>query len=272
MRATLALAGHSFRRSRALILGLGLLFGGFQALAALVAATFEESQLFTRITALVPPYVRQAFGSSLFTMMSFSGLTALGYFHVAVVGTLVGLSIAVTTEPASEVERGFSDLIMARPVPRACPVTRSVVLLLVAATLTNLLMLAGTFGGLALFARNKPQWPAPAMFASLAAGMWALMVCWGGVGLAFGAAARRRGVAGAGAGFLAVAFYLLDVIARVWEPARRVNAGRFSPFHYFNPVEIVSGRALPLADLAVLAAVGAAGMALAYLFYARRDL
>jgi hypothetical protein len=133
-------------------------------------------------------------------------------------------------------------------------------------------MAGGTLGGLALFARNKPQWPPAAMFASLAAGMWALMFCWGGLGLAFGAAARRRGVAGAGAGFLAVAFYLLDVIARVWEPARRANLGRLSPFHYFNPIEIVSGSPLRLAHAGVLAAVGTAGIALAYLLYSRRDL
>jgi ABC-2 type transport system permease protein len=272
MRGVVALSAYSFRRSRALILGLGLLFGGFQMLATLVASTFEESQIFTRITALVPPYVRQAFGASLFTMMSFSGLTALGYFHVAVVGTLVGLAIAVGTEPASEVERGFSDLIMSRPVSRACPVTRSLVLLLAAATLTNVLMLAGTFGGLVFFAGNKPQWPPAAMFASLAAGMWALMVCWGGVGLAWGAASRRRGVAGAGAGFVAVFFYLLDVIARVWEPARRANAGRLSPFHYFNPIEIVSGTSFRPTDAAVLLAIGSAGIALAYLLYSRRDL
>jgi ABC-2 type transport system permease protein len=272
MRSALTLAAHSFRRSRGLIVGLGLLFGGFQMLAVLAAATFEESQLFTRVAALVPPYLRQALGASLFTMMSFSGLSALGYFHVAVIGTLVGLSIAVGTEPASEVERGFTDLIMARPVSRACPVTRSVVLLVVAATLVNLLMAAGTWGGLALFAAGKPQWPRPAMFLSLAAGMWALMFCWGGVGLAFGAAARRRGVAGAGAGFLAVTFFLLDVIARVWEPARRAGAGRLSPFHYFNPIDIVSGRNVPLADVAVLVAIGAVGIAAAYVVYARRDL
>jgi ABC-2 type transport system permease protein len=272
MRGALALASYSFRRSRGLIVGLGLLFGGFQLLATLAAATFEESQLFTRITALVPPYLRQALGASLFTMLSFSGLSALGYFHVAVVGSLVGLAIAVGTEPAAEVDLRFTDLVMARPVSRACPVTRSVVLLLVAATLTNLLMAAGTLGGLALFAGTNPQRPPAAMFASLAAGMWALMFCWGGVALAFGAAARRRGVAGAGAGFLAVFFYLLDVIARVWEPARRADAGRLSPFHYFNPIDVVSGGALPLADFALLVGVGAAGIAVAYVVYSRRDL
>jgi ABC-type transport system involved in multi-copper enzyme maturation permease subunit len=272
MRGALTLAAHSLRRTRALILGMGLLFGAFQALAALVAGTFEESQLFTRITALVPPYVRQAMGSSLFTMMSFSGLTALGYVHFAVIGTLVGLAIAVGTEPASEVERGFSDLLMARPVPRSSAITRSVLVLVAAATITNLLMLGGTWAGLALFARNKPEWPHPAMFLSLAAGLWALMFCWGGVGLAFGASARRRGAAGAGAGFLAVTFYLLDVVARVWEPARRAGVGRLSPFHYFNPIEPVSGRSLPLAHVAVLAAVGGAAIAAAYAVYARRDL
>jgi hypothetical protein len=255
-----------------LILGMGLLFGLFQAVCVLAASAFEESQLFTRIAAIVPPYLRQALGASLFTMMSFTGLATLGYLHFAVVGSLVGLSVALGTEPAAEVERGFTDLIMARPMRRAAVVTRSVVLLVAGIAAVNLMMLGGTWAGLAVFAGGRAQWPAPRVFLSLASGLSALAFCWGGVGLALGAGARRRGAAGAAAGFLAVTFYLLDVIARVWEPARRAGLGRLSPFHYYNPIEIVSGQPLRLDQLAVLAGVGASGILLAYIVYARRDL
>jgi hypothetical protein len=180
--------------------------------------------------------------------------------------------IGLLLESSMARERGYSDLLMARPLRRDSAITRSVIMLVAAATLTNVMMLAGTWAGLTLFARNKPQWPAPAMFLSLAAGLWALMFCWGGVGLAFGASARRRGAAGAGAGLVTVAFYLLDLVARVWEPARRVGLGRLSPFHYFNPVEIISGRTFPLAHAAVLLGVGGAAIALGYVIYTRRDL
>jgi ABC-2 type transport system permease protein len=270
VRGALALAAHSFRRARALVLTLGLVFAGFQALAALMASTFDESQLFARIGALVPSYVRQALGASLFTMMSFTGMCSLGYVHFVVIGSLIGLSIAVATEPAAEIERGFSDLLMSRPVPRASAITRSALMLLGVATLANGMMLAGTWAGLSLFAAGKPEWPSARLLLSLAAGLWMLMVCWGGLAMAAGAASRRRGVAGAVAGLAAVVAYLADIVSRVWQPARAV--GPFSPFHYFNPIDIVSGKAVEPGQAAVLLGVGACGIAAAYLIYARRDL
>lgn len=270
MRPSLVLLAHSFRRSRALVLGMGVVLAAFQVLASLMAASFQQEQLFTRIAALVPPYVRQALGSSFITMMSFTGIVAIGYVHFAVIGSLVGLAIAVGTEPASEVERGFSDLLMARPMARYQVVTRSVLLLLAAATVTNLMMVGGTYAGLALFAPADATWPPARMLLQLAALLWLLMWCWGGVALAFGAAAKRRGVAGAGAGVMALALFLFDVVARVWKPAS--SLGRLSPFHYFNPIEIVSGRPVSLGHFAVLAAIGLSGIAVAYTVYARRDL
>lgn len=269
-RGAFALTRYSLRRTRGLIVGMGLLFGGFQILSSLAASAFEEEQLFSRLAALVPEYVRQALGSSFLTMMSFTGMALLGYVHVAVTASLVGLAIAVGTEPASEVERGFSDLVMSRPIPRAAAISRSAIVLLTAATVTNAMILAGTWSGLALFARRAPQWPSPSMLLSLAALLWMLMICWGGVGMAFGAAARRRGPAGAGAALVAVTLYLLDVVSRVWAPGRRL--GRFSPFHYFNPLDIIAGRPANLAHLAILGGIGAAGMAVAYILYSRRDL
>lgn len=270
MRGALALAAHSFRRMRGLIVGMSLIFGGFQVLSSLIASTFQESQLFSRIATIVPPYVRQALGSSFLTMMSFTGIVVLGYVHFAVMGSLVALAVAIGTEPASEIERGFSDLLMARPVPRASAITRSVLLLLAAATLTNLAMLAGTWIGLTLFAQRGAPWPPARLLLSLGASLWMLMWCWGGVAMAFGAGARRRSVAGGAVGFLAVTLFLADVAARVWERGR--SLGPLSPFHYFNPIEVASGRPLNLAHMAVLGAVGAAGIATAYAIYRHRDL
>ena len=270
MRGLLALTAHSVRRSRALVVGMAVVFGGFQVLAALMASTFDESQLFARLAALVPEPVRQALGSSFLTMMSFAGIVVLGYVHFAVIGSLVAVSIALGTEPAAEIERGFSDLLLSRPISRAEAVTRSVLVLLAAASLLNLAILGGTWVGLSLFAANRGPWPPARVLVSLAANLWMLMLCWGGVGLAFGAAARRRGVAGAAAGFLAVTLFLLDLVSRVWQPGRRL--GPLSPFHYFNPLDVVAGRPLNLAHLAVLGGVGAAGIALAYVIYGRRDL
>jgi len=45
-------------------------------------------------SAVGPSFVRELFGSALVSMMSFSGIMALGYYHVAIIAVLVGLSDA----------------------------------------------------------------------------------------------------------------------------------------------------------------------------------
>ena len=269
-RALAALVWHSARRSRALLGATAALLVTFQALAALMAASFEESDSFAQIAAMVPDFLRQAFGSSFLALLSFTGIVLLGFFHFAIIAFLVGLAVAVATEPASEVEHRFNDLLLARPLPRWVPIARTTIVLLAVALLTCGAMCAGTWAGLALYARAGVPWPEPRLILSLGGLMAALMLCCGGIALALGSAARRRGVAGAGAGLLVFALFLLDVVARVWEPARAL--GRLSPFHYFDPMSVAGGQPLDWSHLAVLLSVGAAGVAVAVVVYSRRDL
>lgn len=268
--ALVALVTHSARRSRALLGVTASLLVGFQALASLMAASFEASDSFVQIAAMVPDFLRQALGASFLALLSFNGIVLIGFFHFAIVAFLVGLSVALATEPASEVEHRFNDLLLARPLPRWMPIVRSAVLAVVAAVAMSGAMCAGTWVGLALSAPAGLAWPAPRLILSLGGLMAALMIGCGGIALAIGSAARRRGVAGAAAGLLIFALFLLDVVARVWTPAR--GLGRLSPFHYFEPIRLVGGQPLDWSHVAVLLGVGAAGAAAALVIYSRRDL
>ena len=270
MRAALVLTVHSLRRVRTLVGVVSLVLATFQVLTSLMATTFEESRAFDRITALVPDFLRQMMGSSLVGMLSFTGVVCLGYFHFAVVGVLVGLAIALATEPTSEVDRGFADLILARPVARYAVITRSVILVVSCSAFALGMMAGGTWIGLVSLAPRNAVWPAPGLIVSLAASLGTLMLCWGGIALALGAAARRRSTAAAIAGIAALGLYLFDVIARVWRPA--APFARLSPFHYYNPIDLVLGRALVPSHLWVLAGVGVVGIVSAYVVYSRRDL
>ena len=49
-------------------------------------------------------------------------------------------------------------------------------------------------------------------------------------------------------------------------------AARFSPFRYHNPLDLVMGRPLSLIDVGLLLAAGAVGVAIAYIFFTRRDI
>src|SRR5258706_14798897 len=99
--------------------------------------------------------------------MSFSGVVCLGFFALAVVVPLLALTIALATVPASEVETGFADLILARPLRRHWLITRTIALLLLAILMMLLLMMAGTWAGLAMLSPANVRWPSPPMLGSL---------------------------------------------------------------------------------------------------------
>ncbi|RPJ79287.1 MAG: hypothetical protein EHM13_13585 [Acidobacteria bacterium] len=269
-RGFLALLSHSARRIRWLLVATAGLLVGFQALTALMAASFQEQNTFERLATMAPDFVREALGASFLPMLSFSGIVLLGFFHFAVIAFLVGLAIAVATEPASEVEQRFNDVLLARPLPRRVPITRSAVLLVLVALCTCGAMCACTWGGLAMFAPEGARWPRPRLVLSLGGLLAALMVSWGGIALAVGSASRRRGVAGTLVGLVALALFLLDVVSGAWKPA--ASFGRLSPFHYFDPLKLVAGQPFSWTDLSVLLGVGAAGFLASLFIYTRRDL
>lgn len=267
---TRVLIGHSLRRVRTLVAVVALVLASFQVLTSLMAATFQESEAFARIHALVPDFIRQLMGPSLVGILTFAGVVCLGYFHFAVVGWLVGVAIALATEPTAEIEHGFADLILARPVRRWVVIGRSVAVVILCTSFVLMMMMAGTWIGLLWLAPPGVAWPSPQLILSLTANLGALMLCWGGMALALSAAVRRRSVAASSAAVLALGLFLFDYVARAWKPAS--SLAWLSPFHYYNPLNLVIGQGFPLQHVLVLVAIGAAGAAIACVVYTRRDI
>ena len=56
----------------------------------------------------------------------------------------------------------------------------------------------------------------------------------------------------------------------MWDPAKVV--ARFSPFRYFEPMSVLAGGQLQWRDVAVMIAIGAAGAAIGYVLFSKRDL
>jgi len=162
------------------------------------------------------------------------------------------------------------DLILARPLARHWIITRTVVLTTLVTAMVLALMVAGTWGGLRMFAPAGVAWPPARLINSLAINLGMLTLCWGGVAMAIGAASRRRSVAGGSAGLLALGTFLLDYVARLWQPAEKI--AWLSPFRYYNPFDLITGSPLPYRNLAVLGAIALAGFAAAYVLFARRDI
>ncbi len=270
MSGGLVLLLHSLKRARSLVLGMGLLLAGFQIFLTLVARSLHQSNAFDQISSLVPPFMRQMMGPSFVGLMSFAGIIAIGYFHLAIMGSLVGMIISLATQPASEIETKFMDLILARPLARRWIITRTIALVTICTVVVLIFMMFGTWIGLSTLAPADAEKPSANLIFSLAVNLGALMLCWSGVGLAISAASRRRTIAGALTGLLALATFLLDYIARAWEPAASV--GWASPFRYYSPLDIVMGFEVPSHHFWVLIGIALTGFATAYALFSRRDI
>ena len=267
---TLVLTRHSFRRSAPIVIGMAIVLAGFQFLLTQVAVFLMRSQAFGMLASLIPSYIRAMAGPSMVAFMSFGGVVALGYFHPIVLASLVGLAIAIGTEPAAEIETRFADLTLARPMARHEAITRTVILLVGTIAALIAVMTAATWTGLLCCTPATAERPAFSLIRSLAVALAAIALCWGAIALAIAAGARRRATAAGAAAVTTLAAYLVDYLGRIWDPARL--AGRLSPFHYFEPMTIIAGGALSATNLAVLTAIAAAGIGIGYLRFARRDL
>lgn len=270
MKGPLGLLIHSLKRVRVLVVTIGLLLAGFQVLLILVAGSIERSNSFEEMSALIPDFMRELMGPSLTSLMSFGGIVCVGYFHIAVMGSLVGLTIALATEPAAEIELGFMDLILSHPLARAWVIARTVVVLVICTFFVLALMMSGTWAGLYWLAPEGAEWPTPHLIRSLAINLGVLMLCWGGITLAISSISRRRSVAGGIAGLLALTTFLLDYVARAWDPAKKV--GWLSPYRYYNPMDLVMGLAIPAHNLWTLGGIAFVGIGLAFLLFSRRDI
>jgi ABC-2 type transport system permease protein len=270
MRAAFLLLIHSLKRMRTLVLTMGLVLAAFQIILIAVGRSFQDNGGFQQMAALIPPFAREMMGPSMVAFLSFAGQVCLGYFHPIPMGALVGLAIALATLPASEIETGFMDLILSRPLARHWIITRTIAALLVSTVFLLTLMAAGTWIGLETLGPKDADWPTVKLIRSLAVNLALLMLAWSGVALAIGAAARRRSVAGAITGLLAFAFFLLDYVGRLWRPAETV--AWLSPFRYYSPMELVTGTPLAVKNLVVLSGIAVGGYVLAYVLFARRDI
>lgn len=264
------LLSHSLRRARTMVLLTGLLLSAFQVMLVFVARFIANSGGFEQLTALLPPFARELMGPYLTSFMSFAGIISAGYIDLGVLGAFAAVVVAIGTVPAAEVESGFVDLILARPLPRHWLITRTILVMLLA-TLTMLtMMVLGTWLGLEWLAPRTAKWPTPKLVLSLAGNLGLLMLSLGAIALAISAASRRRSIASALVGFLAVTGYLLNYVARMWKPARSV--AWLSPFRYYAPFDLVMGRSIPLNHILILATICVLGCAAGYLLFARRDI
>ena len=269
MSGLLLLFRLSLKRMRVLLIVTGLLLAFVQVLRVRIAATLHDAGQFDQLAALLPESVRKVLGSALGSVMTFNGIVCGVYFDSGYIIALLALGITLATLPASEIENGFADLVLARPLPRHWLITRTIALVLLGIFLMLLMILVGTWIGLMLFAPPDAPWPSAQQIITLSTSLGMLVVCWSGVALALGAV-YRRAVASTTTSLLVFGALILDWAHRLWPPLDSI--AWLSPFYYFNPYDLVGGNSLCLEDLLILWAIAMTGFTLAYLGMSQRDI
>jgi len=266
----LLLGWRSTVQARYALVGSLCLLAGFQIVIVGQASAIEEAHSFSRMTELMPAFLQRGLGSKSLLLATFKGTVAFGYFHPVVAVLTAVIAIYFTTEPAHEVESGLVDLNLARSVPRHAVITRSLLLAVAAVGAATLLMGAGTWVGLRLFASPAFDAPSLSIAALLLAHLAAVACCFGAFGLAVAAGARRWSTAFTTAALAAVVLYLIDFLAIGWPVMR--SAAWISPFHYYPALSILSGDAPNVRNLAILVNATAVLAAVGYWRFERRDL
>jgi hypothetical protein len=265
-----ALIGRSVARARGVLVGVAVLLAGFQVALVLQAASLHEEQAFAAAGRLIPAFVQRWLGETMFALGSFGGVVSFGYFHPVIVLVFAMVTAFIASDPAADVEEGYVDLLLARPVPRRAIVTRSAVLLAACPAGLATLMMITTWTMTALVAPPSAQWPSLPTILTLSAHLVLVAWCFGAFSLALAVGARRRASAFAPAAIAAVALYLVNVLAASWSPARTLDL--LSPFHYYQGTRVLAGMTSPGRDLLVLASSAAVLVAFSYSRFTTRDL
>src|SRR5262245_14126883 len=118
----LTLVRRSIGRIPAVFISVVGMLAAFQIVLIAVARSLAATGNFERIAQMVAPdFVLKMFGGA---FGSFAGLTVLGFFDPLIMILVVQFAVYLASEPAGEVESGFLDLILARPIARHRLITR----------------------------------------------------------------------------------------------------------------------------------------------------
>jgi ABC-type transport system involved in multi-copper enzyme maturation permease subunit len=252
------------------MLGCFTVLTGLQVVLVGQAAAIEDASGFGRLTEFMPAFLQRGLGSKAFLLFTFKGTVAFGYFHPVVVVVVAVLAIYFVTDVAYEVESGLVDVTLARAVPRAMLVIRSLALASGVVIAAVLLMGAGTRVGLFLLASPAYDPPSLATTALLLAHLAAVALCFAGIGFAIASYARRWSTAFTLGALCAVFLYLVHYLAIGWPVMRWI--AWISPFYYYPAFSILAGDASNVANITILLTAAAVFSVAGYRRFVARDL
>lgn len=255
---------RQMRRTLALV-ALGL--GGFFYLVLLASSSFTE-QAPNLPFFQSPPKAMTAFLGGSADFFHADGWLSAGMTHPVVLSLLTSSALLVAAgSVATEVERGTIDLVLARPVGRVPFLLAKALASIVAVTAAE----AGALTGV-LIARQTIDGVGELSIGSVLrafTGSWLLFVGIAMVGMLVSSRSSLRGRAIGITVGVVVAWFFLNFIALLIDG---IGGLRFaSPFHYFRPIDLLTGNTSD-SDLLVLAAIPVLALLWAAAEFTHRDL
>ena len=265
-----SLVRRSAAQIRYAVLGSLVLTFALQLVLVGQAVSIQESQSFGNVANLIPGFIGRGLGSEALLLASFKGTVMLGYFHPLLCVLIPAIAMYAATEPAHEIESGLVDLVLARSLPRAVVLTRSLVVGLLYSAAAISVMALGTYTGVLLFDGARYELPPLSLIARLLLHVFAVCCCFAGYGLFAGASSKRWASAFTTGVLTAVLAYLVDFLALGWPVMRW--AAYLSPYRYYHALAIASGTAWEARDYVLLFGAGVVFSVAAYWQFQRRDL
>jgi len=255
-------------RHASFVLTCAALLALFQFLICAAVSSIDVSGILESVLASFPPMLQSFLATEFFGGFTPRGLLAFGWNHpiAHAAGSAVAILLAARAI-AGELESGILELHLSQPLSRRAYLATCAGFALGALALVTVAGLAGTAAGQRFF-RLEPFGAAD--LARLGLAFFTLQALWYGVTLALSSFGREGGRVASVAFVVALCSYFASAIGGLWERAAFVLP--FSPHHRYSPQAILSGGEPVAGDLAVLAAVAAAGLAVAAWRFARRDL
>ncbi len=258
---------HTLRQVRRPLGVLALGAGAFFYLVLLASSSFTR-QAPNLPFFQSPPKAMTAFLGGSADFFHAAGWLSTGMTHPVTLSLLTSSALLVAAgSVATEVERGTIDLVLARPVGRVPFLLAKALASVVAVTaaeaggLVGVLLARQTIGGVRELAAGSVL--------RAFTGSWLLFVGVAMVGMLVSARSSLRGRAIGVTVGIVVAWFFMNFIALLIDGISGLRYA--SPFHYFQPTDLLAGKA-SAGDLLVLAAVAALALLWATAWFTRRDL
>lgn len=248
--------------------GTGLM--AFEALVAWIFYNYQE-ELSAEILRIefVRQFIESLIGSQLGDALDPAALRSLAWIHPLVLAVLWAHVVTFCTRvPAGEIDRATADILFSLPVSRwRVYLSESFVWLMLGAVVIAMTYIGNFLGHLTVPVEDRPD---PVRSVGVALNFYCLYFAVGGLALLASAFADRRGRAiGVTVGILLVQF-VWNFLGQYWQFAD--DYSWLTILDYYSPMAILVQGAVPLTDMAVLAALGLILWTAGGLTLARRDI